>query len=183
LVFGQGGNDGLQLASHKIHGTTYYVTVPAAVFGDAGNDTLDARGSSASNILVGGSGADTLQGGSGSDILIGGSGADNLQGNGGDDIVIGNVTDFDSNLPALLALLSEWGRSDANYQTRVGHLNGTLAGGLNGGAFLNIATVHDDAAIDQLYGQSGSDWFFSTSSGSNKDKVSDAITGELITTL
>jgi Ca2+-binding RTX toxin-like protein len=151
------------------------------LFGDAGNDTLDARGSTANNILVGGVGTDTLQGGSGRDLLIGGGGGDTLHGNGGDDILIGNATDHDSNLTALNAIMAEWGRTDADYTTRVNHLFGSLGGGLNGGYFLNTTTVHDEAAVDQLYGEAGIDWFFATTSGGNKDRVNDAVTGEVTT--
>src|SRR5207249_8578031 len=78
VVYGQSGNDQIKLLTKKIGATTYYVTVPAALFGDAGNDTLDARGSTANNILVGGAGTDTLQGGSGRDLLIGGADVDTL---------------------------------------------------------------------------------------------------------
>ena len=88
IIFGQAGNDNVQLATNKIQGTTYYVVAPAVILGDAGNDTLDARGSSAENLLIGGTGADTLQGGLDGDILIGGT------------------TDFDANSTALFAILS-----------------------------------------------------------------------------
>src|SRR5439155_13426920 len=60
VVYGQSGNDQIKLVTKKIGPTTYYVTVPAALFGDAGNDTLDARGSAANKVLVGGPGRDTL---------------------------------------------------------------------------------------------------------------------------
>jgi Ca2+-binding RTX toxin-like protein len=130
---------------------------------------------------VGGAGTDTLQGGSGRDLLIGGVGGDTLHGNGGDDLVIGNSTDYDSNLEALIALLAEWGRTDADYTTRINHLNGSAGGGLNSGYFLNNSTVHDDAAVDQLYGEAGSDWFFYTAGGANKDKLNDLVTGEAAT--
>jgi Ca2+-binding RTX toxin-like protein len=181
VIYGQAGNDQIKLNTKKIGSTTYYVTAPAALFGDAGNDTLDARGSTANNILVGGAGTDTLQGGSGRDLLIGGLGADQLHGNGGDDIVIGNSTAYDSNLAALNAALAEWVRTDADYTTRVNHLNGSLPGGLNGGTVLNGTTVFDDAAIDQLYGDAGMDWFFYTANGSNKDRLNDLLTGEIAT--
>ena len=69
--------------------------------------------------------------------MIGGTGADLLQGGGGDDLIIGNGTAFDSDLTALLALMAEWGRTDANYETRVNHLKGTLTGGLNANSFLS----------------------------------------------
>ena len=52
---------------------------------------------------------------------------------------------------------------------------------MNGGYFLNSATVHDDAAIDQLYGDAGTDWFFHTANGSNMDRLNDLVTGEVAT--
>jgi Ca2+-binding RTX toxin-like protein len=160
-----------------------YVTAPAFLFGDDGNDTIDASGSSANNVLEGGAGNDMLRGGSGRDLLIGGLGADLLVGAGGDDILIGGTTDFDSNLTALNAVMAEWGRTDADYATRVKHLSGTLSGGLNGATLLTASTVHDDAAIDTLYGEGGSDWFFALLSGTNKDTVKDQTLGEIITSL
>jgi PKD repeat protein len=183
VVYGQAGNDQIKLNTKKIGPTTYYVTASAVLFGDAGNDTLDARGSTANNILVGGAGTDSLQGGSGRDLLIGGVGGDTLHGNGGDDLIIGNFTDHDSNFDALNALMSEWGRTDANYTTRINHLNGSTGGGLNGGHFLNNTTVHDEAVLDQLYGEAGLDWFIYTASGSNKDRLNDLATGEAATAL
>jgi Ca2+-binding RTX toxin-like protein len=180
VAYGQAGNDQIKLNTKKIGSTTYYATAPAALFGEAGNDTLDARGSTANNILVGGAGTDQLQGGSGRDLLIGGAGGDTLHGNGGDDILIGNSTDHDSNLDALNAVMAEWGRTDADYTTRVNHLMGS-AGGLNGGYFLNGTTVDDDAAVDQLYGEAGLDWFFYTASGSYKDRLNDLVSGEVAT--
>src|SRR5207302_5325888 len=123
LVYGYGGNDTLRL--------TGGLTVSAFLFGGDGNDTLDAGGSTANNVLVGGAGADALTGGTGRDLLIGGLGADTLRGGGGDDILIGGYTDYDANVQALLAVMKEWGRTDATYNTRVNHLSGT-SGGLNG---------------------------------------------------
>ena len=130
VVYGQAGDDTIKLQTATINGQTVYVTRPAFLFGDDGNDTLDASGSSANNVLQGGAGNDTLQAGSGRDLLVGGLGADVLHGDGGDDILIGGTTDYDSNLAALDAIMAEWGRTDADYNTRIKHLNGTLGGGL-----------------------------------------------------
>ena len=45
LVYAQAGlNDIVQLVRTKIQGTFYYVTVPAVVYGEGDNDTLDACG-------------------------------------------------------------------------------------------------------------------------------------------
>src|SRR5205807_682916 len=160
------------------------LSVPALLFGGDGNDTLDASGSSANNVLVGGAGNDWLYGGSGRDLLIGGLGADTLRAGGGGAILIGGYTDYDANLPALLAIMKEWGRTDADYNTRVKHLNGTLAGGLNGSYRLTTTTVHDDNTADSLFGGVGMDWFFVGGKGKkNNDKVYNQASGEVITSL
>lgn len=179
LVFGQAGNDSIQLASNKIKGQTYYIVVNAVLYGDGGNDTIDARGSTGNNVLVGGDGIDNLQGGAGREFLLGGAGTDILRASGGDDVLIGNITSFETNLAALNALLAEWGRTDVDYTTRSNHLLGITSGGLNGNVLLNSTTIRDDAAIDQLYGEAGLDLFFYTSNGTYKDKLNDRIAGEL----
>jgi Ca2+-binding RTX toxin-like protein len=175
IVYGSSGANVIRL--------TGGLAVPAILLGGGGGDTLDAQGSTAANVLVGGAGNDTLQGGSGNDLLIGGLGSDTLQGNGGDDILIGGTTSYDANLAALCALLREWGRTDASYSTRVGHLKGG-AGGLNGSYVLTAATVFDDGVTDTLYGNAGLDWFFARMTGkSQKDRVGDQGSGEALTSL
>jgi Ca2+-binding RTX toxin-like protein len=178
FVFAQAGGDSVQFSTTKFTGTTYYIQAPAVVQGGDGNDSLDVRGSSAANVLVGGAGADTLNGGLGRDILLGGAGVDTLRGGLGEDVLIGNSTIHDDHLDALLALLAEWSRTDADYATRAAHLQGA-SGGLNGDTLLGPATILDDAAIDQLYGEGNLDLFFITNLGVNKDKVNDLAQGEL----
>jgi FG-GAP-like repeat/RTX calcium-binding nonapeptide repeat (4 copies) len=176
LVYGYGGNDYISL-----YGA---VAVPALLFGGDGNDSLYVDGASLANhVLVGGAGADSLYGGGGRDLVIGGTGADTLRGGGGDDILIGGYTDYDGNVTALLAVMKEWGRADADYATRVKHLNGTLAGGLNGSYRLTATTVHDDAATDSLSGQAGTDWFFVGGTRKKQDVVGDPASGEVVTSL
>src|SRR5262249_5397177 len=114
IVYGQAGDDTIKLQQANINGNTVYVTAPAFLFGDDGNDTLDASGRSANNVLEGGAGNDTLRGGSGRDLLVGGLGADVLHSGDGDDILIGGTTDYDGNLAALNAVMAEWGRTDAD---------------------------------------------------------------------
>jgi Ca2+-binding RTX toxin-like protein len=130
------------------------------LIGNDGNDIIS--GGAGNDVLVGGFGNDLLDGGPGRDVLIGGVGNDNLNGGGDDDILIGGRTVFDVNLAALQAIQKEWARPDADYPTRVGHLKGTLAGGLNGTTVLNSASVFDDALADLITGGSGLDWFFAT---------------------
>lgn len=102
---------------------------------------------------------------------------------GGDDLLVGGATSHDNDLIFLLALQAEWGRSDADYATRTGHLDGSLPGGLNGTALLNAQTVTDDGSVDSLFGDAGQDWFFAASGGANPDVVNDLEGGEQITLL
>jgi hypothetical protein len=174
LVYGNGGADTIRLTGN--------LSVPAFLFGGDGNDTLDASGSTANNVLVGGAGNETLVGGSGRDLLIGGKGADTLRAGSGGAILIGGTTDYDANIPALMAIMKEWGRTDADYNTRLKHLNGTLGGGLNGSYRLTKTTIHDDSAIDSLYGGAGLDWFL-VGNGKTKDRVFGQTSGEVVANL
>jgi hypothetical protein len=57
------------------------------------------------------------------------------------------------------ALMSEWGRADVAAATRRSHLNGSLAGGLNGASMIALgSTALDDVAIDTMNGLAGADW-------------------------
>lgn len=181
VVFGQAGNDTINLNAVRIDHTTVSISVPAVVFGDDGNDTIDAGGSAANNVLLGGAGNDVIYGGGGRDILIGGLGADLLHGGGGDDVLIGGTTDFDGAVVPLCRLMSEWGRIDADYGTRIGHLTGNLPDGLNAGQLLTANTVHDDGMSDTLYGDNGQDWFLYSLAG--PDKLKDRTSGEIATLL
>jgi hypothetical protein len=174
LVYGNGGADTIRLAGN--------LSVAALLFGGDGNDTLDAGGSTANNVLVGGAGNETIIGGSGRDLLIGGTGADVLRAGSGGALLIGGTTDYDANVQALLAIMKEWGRTDADYNTRIKHLNGSLGGGMNGSYRLTKSTVHDDSAIDNLYGGAGLDWFI-VGNGKTKDRLFGQTSGEVVTTV
>jgi hypothetical protein len=172
IIYGGGGADDVGLLGG--------LAVPALVFADG---TLDASGSIANNILVGQGGNDTLQGGGGRDILIAGTGAGTLEGGSGGDILIGGYTSYDGNITALLAIMAEWGRTDADYNTRIAHLMGTQSGGLNGSYFLNSSTVFDNGLIDVLTGGAGMDWFFAHTSKKNGDTIQNLNSGEVVTTI
>jgi Ca2+-binding RTX toxin-like protein len=183
LIYGLGGNDVIRLLAGTGTLAGAKVGIPAIIDGGAGNDSMDASGSSASNILLGGAGNDQLTGGSGDSILIGGAGADIVHGGTGDDIVVAGPTKSDANLAALLALLDEWSNPGTSFLTRAQHLSGSLSGGANAPFFLNASTVQTDASVDQLFGGGGSDWFFYTGSGSNADQVKDPLTGDILFSL
>jgi VCBS repeat-containing protein len=93
-VFGLGGNDQIFLTGLLRH---------VLVDGGSGNElidakgvtssqtTLDLRGGSGNDILIGGAGNDLLDGGSGNDLLLGGAGNDTLKGRDGNDILFGGL--------------------------------------------------------------------------------------------
>jgi PKD repeat protein len=184
VAYGQAGNDLIEVvAGTAVDGSPVPLALPVVMFGGTGDDTLDARGASGPAVLSGGAGNDVLWGGGGRNLLFGGAGADVLHGGSGDDLLVGGVSTFDANLAALLALQAEWGRTDADYLTRISHLNGTAAGGLNGAYTLDAQSVFDDGAADSLSGDAGQDWFLAASGGTNPDLVNDLEPGELVTPL
>jgi hypothetical protein len=102
--------------------------------------------------------------------------ADSLVGGKGEDLLLGGVTDFETDLTGLASIVAEW-NSGSIYADRVAHLTGT-AGGLNGTAFLNAATVHNDGVKDVLTGGKDLDWFVVSALD-----LSDAKTDETKTTI
>ena len=95
-------------------------------------------------------------GGVGRDVLIGGEGLDLLFGGGNDDILIGGSTTHDGDPAALLQILGMW-NSSQSYTDRIA----AIRAGTGGVPILDVSTVTDDAARDQLLGGLGLDWFFS----------------------
>jgi PKD repeat protein len=177
FVYAQAGIDNVKFETAKFTGQTRYIQDTAFVFGGDGSDSLDARGSGAKNVIVGGAGNDTIWGGTGRDILIGGLGADILRGGAGDDLLIGNGTAHDANVAALAALIAEWGRTDASYSVRASHLLAD-SGGLNAGYVFDSSTILTDGAIDQLYGEGDMDLFL-TGFTSPADAANDLSGGEM----
>jgi Ca2+-binding RTX toxin-like protein len=177
-LFGDAGNDvlvGTLGNDLLIGGTGNDVLVGGLgddeLFGQQGNDKLvDEVGN---DILVGGTGLDQLFAGVGRDLVIGGVGADKLYGQTKDDILVADATDDDESIEALEAILAEW-TSGNSYDDRVDHLK--LGGGANGTFVLNATTVHDDNAIDWLYGDGDTDWFLT----GRKDKIKDRTARERV---
>ncbi len=152
-------------------------------FIDAGADNDTASGGEGNDIVLGGSGNDLLYGGSGRDLLIGGLGADYLYGGSDDDILIGGTTSYDNNRAALDAVMLEWTRTNVAYSTRLSRLRDGAAGGLNGTSRLNTTTVQNDAQVDQLFGESGTDWFFVSNNATTGDRLRDRSSSETATNL
>jgi hypothetical protein len=94
---------------------------------------------------------------------------------------IGGRTAYDTDAAALGAL---WARADLSYAARVAALEAGVAYTDATGshtAILDPTTVFDDGAIDTLNGGAAMDWFFAHLSGTNRDKVTNVTTGEVVT--
>jgi hypothetical protein len=185
-VDGGGGGDTLNYSAYTTAITVNLATGAATgvaggvseiqvVIGGSGNDTL--TGGADSSILVGGAGNDLLTAGIGRALLIGGKGSDTLIGGPDEDLLIGGTTNYDTNATSLLSIMSEWQRTDETYQQRIDHLRGTSGGGLNGTILLNSSTVHDDSVSDTLTGGAGLDWFWASLV---QDVLTDKQTGEQV---
>jgi Ca2+-binding RTX toxin-like protein len=172
------------------------------LYGDAGRDTIHGEqnadsifGGDEDDVLYGGSGGDTadgdggndivlgqadfdseLRGGAGSDLIIAGAGAGNVTGNAGSDLLIDSSVTHESSLPALQAILSEWSSSTA-YLTRIDHLTGAVAGGLNGSTLLTTTTVTGSGSSSAFLGGSEQDWSWHNSMTS--PAMSDREPGEI----
>lgn len=68
-------------------------------------------GSQGNDIVVG-NGGNVLTGGTGRNLLIAGSTPSTLVGNSGEDILVGGTTNYDTNVQALDAIMTEWTRTD-----------------------------------------------------------------------
>jgi hypothetical protein len=122
------------------------------VFGGVGGPACGAG--APYNILVG-NGGNLLVGGNGRrNLLIAGPTPSTLVGGDDDDILIGGTTAWDTNIPALNAIMLEWTQCvPDDYATRADHLmNG---GGLNGPFVLNAATVSNNGGGNVLLGHNG----------------------------
>lgn len=133
------------------------------VIGGSGNDTLKTSSSIAA-ILLGNAGSDSLTGGSGKDVLLGGTGDDLLTAGSGEDLLIAGTTSWDTSLSDLRNIRAEW-TSTRPFATRVANLNGTGTGPrLNGDTFLTNTSITADLEVDQLFGGLSNDWFWCSAS-------------------
>jgi Ca2+-binding RTX toxin-like protein len=178
IVDAGSGND-------RLYGGGSYNVIEAGsgsdiVYGGPGTNLLYAG--TGNDVLVGGGTANYLYGGLGRDVLIGGPGQSFLFGDVGDDLLIAGTTSFDNNDAALTAILNEWA-SNNTFATRVGHLQGTIAGGANGAFLLTAGTVQTNGARNYLYAGLGQNWFFANpGSGLSNDIVVNKPT-DLVTTI
>jgi hypothetical protein len=147
-------------SGQNIFSNGHKLTITCTIENVIGTDSADwIKGNSANNIILGGGGNDYLDGGPGRNLLIGGAGADTLKAGSGGDLLIGGTTNYDDKPAALAAIMSEW-TSARSFRRR----SDRLAAGFNDPVAewiqLGKDTVFDDSARDDLFGGSGSDWFF-----------------------
>ena len=141
--------------------------------GGSGNDLLIGneldnviQGGNGDDILLGMSGNDSLSGNNGRDMLFGGQGADILHGNSGEDILIGGSTTYANeqsgvvDSTAFRAMMQQWRAIGITYAERIARLKGLVTGGSNGSNYLDASTILDDYAVDELWGDTGTDWFW-----------------------
>jgi Ca2+-binding RTX toxin-like protein len=173
VVYASGGNDYVWV-SPRVHLSSW-------LFGDGGRDSL--YGGSGNNVLVGGDGRNFLySAGRGCNLLIGGQGPSVILAPLAQNIEIGGTTDHDANEAALNAILAEWASGNA-YDLRLAHLQGSTAGGANGTTLLNTSTVHDNGAVDLLFGGLGRDWYFAHNTPGHRDHVLGRKSNEVVTTI
>jgi Ca2+-binding RTX toxin-like protein len=173
IAYGMAGDDSIKVDKK--------ISLSAWLFGGAGDDT--ATGGNGNDYLSGDSGDDNLNGGGGRNVQVGGLGADNLTAGGsGGDILIAGTTDFSANDEAISKILAEWS-SAGSYATRVAHLRGTTAGGLNEPFFLTggaSGTVHDDVILDALKSGKGQEWFLAHTTGITIDTLKKRASNEFV---
>jgi hypothetical protein len=137
---------------------------PSWIFGGSGNDVFYAD--SGNSVLVGGSGNNVLVSGRGDNILIAGCGGRNeILGTQGNNVEVGGSASCQTNEAALAAIMAEWSSGDA-YATRVGRIDGTIGGGLNGSWDLDAGTISHGAGYDYLFGGIGQNTYFARQTGS-----------------
>jgi N-acetylneuraminic acid mutarotase len=148
-------------------------------------------GSNGNNLLVGNGTGNVLTGGTGRNVLIGRGGGATLEARTslGNDILIGGTTDWDMNLPALQAIMSEWDRTDLAFADRradlLGNSNSLGLKPLNVVGMQKIlltpatnptstnGTVHADTTKETLLGGlNAANWFFEDAGGTDTDNYS-----------
>ena len=101
MIFGQGGNDRIELRSSVQHSALimggdgddklYGANFDDSIFGGNGNDTVVGTGGN--DYVDGGAGIDLVDGGIGDDTAIGGLGNDKINGLAGNDVMYGGSLD------------------------------------------------------------------------------------------
>jgi hypothetical protein len=159
--------------------------IPTATNIGAIKNIQNVNSGTGNSILVGNGGSNNFTVKGGRNLVIGGGGSYKLTGGTGQDILIAGTTSYDSNLPALTAILAYWAQTNLTYAQEVNGLStvGVTYQDSSGThiAILNTSTVFDNGVVDTLAGGSGLDWFFAHRTASNQDVVTGWRNGEVIT--
>jgi Ca2+-binding RTX toxin-like protein len=155
-IFGQGGDDTIDARTLSLTGN------PVGMDGGAGNDTLLAGSFQA--IMVGGDGNDTLTGGFGNTTMTGGAGSDVFNGGAGLDTVVesGDVNFTLSTISGPTAVLVTQGPGVTESDVLVAIERVALTGGagnnkLDASGFAGAVSLEGGAGNDTLLGGSGND--------------------------
>lgn len=153
-VYGVAGNDTVQ-----VDGDVRY---PAYLFGGDGDDTLTGGGGPV--YLDGGAGNDRLYGGERQSVLVGGAGADRLSAGDGPALLVGGIVDFAGPAgpaanPQIADLLAAWAAPNSTFAACAAAAKALLAG-----------HVADDGAKDVASGGDGQDLFFLSADDVVKDR-------------
>jgi hypothetical protein len=174
-IVGGSGNNALDYSQYA--GNIVVDLLLGSATGIGGNvaHIQQVTGSQGNDLIVGNANPSTLKGGTGRNILIGEVGQATLDASAskGDNILIGGTTNWDKNLAALGAIMSEWDRTDLGLADRRSDLlNGTNGQGTTPlnivGGQLNLltpstnssssnGTVHANAFADTLIGSTATD--------------------------
>jgi Ca2+-binding RTX toxin-like protein len=142
------------------------LALATAVAGGISN-IQNVTGSQGDGLIVGDANPNVLVGGTGRNVIIGGAGADTITGGGGFNLLIGGTTSYDSNLPALQALMQYWDDPAAtSLDQLVNPLKRKNGVTVNGQLLvLDQTTVQTDNAADSLIGGGGPNWFIRDKDG------------------
>jgi hypothetical protein len=139
-----------------------YARVSAAVTVNLGTGSATDVDGTVSGIegVVGGSTSNVLTGSSRS-LLIGGQGVSQLVGGAGDNLMLAGTTTYDLNDVALEAILTEWDRTDLDFEQRLTDLLDGGPGSDNGSYDINLETFVSNGHSNTITSNAaGSSWIF-----------------------
>jgi predicted outer membrane repeat protein len=164
---GGGGSDTLDYSRYR--GDIQVNLLLGTATGVAGGISAieNVIGSQGNELIVGDANANALIGGTGRNVIIGDGGSDTITGGGGFNLLIGGTTSYDSNLPALQALMQYWDNpAAASLNQLVNPLKSKNGVTINGKVLVfNKTTVQTDNAAGKLIGGSGPNWFIEDKDG------------------
>jgi len=151
--------------NNQLVGTNYDPTGRIYIYGNGGANTIKMTGTgnavvfagvkgstvstgSGNDVIIGTSANDSLLGGAGRDVIVGGGSGDTLRGGDGDDLIIAGGVSKMNDVASMTAVSNVWSA------------NGSVLGRRNAVKSLFASnTLIADNGGNQIYGESGNDWF------------------------